>query len=76
MEILTTPDDAADGLPDSDVDRHYMTIPDDDNRVLRPIGVPIEVTRRLEGDQLIWSYLGTTVTLERIGGPDSPPPTA
>jgi len=34
MEILTTPDDAADGLPDSDVDRHYMTIPDDDNRVL------------------------------------------
>ncbi len=48
---------------------------EDGVHVLRPVGVPIEVTRRLDGDQLVWSYLGTTVTLERIGGPDAPPPT-
>jgi len=47
---------------------------EDGVHVLRPVGVPIEVTRRLDGDQLVWSYLGTTVTLERIGGPDAPPP--
>jgi hypothetical protein len=47
---------------------------EDGVHVLRPVGVPIEVTRQLDGDQLIWTYLGTTVTLERIGGPDAPPP--
>ena len=42
--------------------------------VLRPEGVPIEVTRHLEGDQLVWNYLGTKVTLDRVGGPNDPPP--
>lgn len=26
--------------------------------------------------RLIWEYLGTTVTLERIGGPNDAPPAA
>jgi len=34
--------------------------------VLRPVGVPVEVTRHLEGDKLIWNYLGTKVTLARV----------
>jgi hypothetical protein len=34
--------------------------------VLRPVGFPIEVTRHLDGDRLIWNYLGTRVTLERV----------
>ena len=38
--------------------------------VLRPIGLPgIEVTRRLDGARLIWTYLGFTAVLERIGPP-------
>jgi hypothetical protein len=44
--------------------------------VLRPVGVPVEVTRRLVGGKLVWDYLGTRVTLERVGGPDDPPPAA
>ena len=42
--------------------------------VLRPVGIPVEVTRRLDGSRLAWSYLGLDVTLVRIGGPDAPPP--
>jgi hypothetical protein len=34
--------------------------------VLRPVGLPIEVTRRLDGDQLVWTYLGFTARLERV----------
>ena len=38
--------------------------------VLRPVGLPgIEVTRRLDGPLLIWTYLGFTAVLERIGPP-------
>jgi hypothetical protein len=45
--------------------------------VLRPEGFDLEVTRRIDDGQLVWDYLGTQVTLERIGGPDDPfPPTA
>ena len=34
--------------------------------ILRPVGLPIEVTRRIEGDQLIWTYVGFTARLDRI----------
>ena len=34
--------------------------------VLRPVGVPIEVTRLIDGDQLVWGYLGFTARLDRI----------
>ncbi len=46
--------------------------------VLRPVGFPgIEVTRRLDGDEMLWSYAGNFVArLQRTGGPDSAPPDA
>jgi len=34
--------------------------------VLRPVGIPIEVTRHIEGDQLVWGYIGFTARLDRI----------
>ncbi len=35
--------------------------------VLRPVGLPdVEVTRRREGAQLIWTYVGFTSVLERV----------
>lgn len=43
--------------------------------VLRPVGVPVEVTRRRAGDQMVWEYLGITVRLTRVGGPEALPPT-
>ena len=43
--------------------------------VLRPVGIPIEVTRRRDGADMIWTYIGFTARLERLGGPDTPPPT-
>jgi haloalkane dehalogenase len=61
MKILTTPDDAADGLQDYDFDRHYVTIPDDDGGIMRihyvtagdPAGRPVVF---LHGNPS-WSYL-------------------
>ena len=45
---------------------------------LRPVGIPgVEVTRRLDGDEMIWSYAGSFVArLRRTGGPESTPPDA
>lgn len=34
--------------------------------VLRPVGLPIEVRRRLDGAQMVWDYLNFTARLERI----------
>ncbi|HTK15573.1 MAG TPA: hypothetical protein VL769_04200 [Acidimicrobiia bacterium] len=42
--------------------------------VLRPVGIDIEVTRRRDGADMVWEYIGFTARLERIGGPESPPP--
>jgi hypothetical protein len=48
---------------------------EDGAHVLRPVGLPgIEVTRRLDGDQMVWTYLGFTARLERLGPPETPWP--
>lgn len=49
---------------------------EDGVHVLRPVGLPgIEVTRHLDGDRMVWRYLGSTARLERLGPPDAPAPT-
>jgi hypothetical protein len=40
--------------------------------VLRPKGLPgIEVTRKRDGDDMVWNYVGFEARLERIGPPDA-----
>ena len=39
---------------------------EDGVHVLRPVGIPIEVRRRRDGDQIVWDYAGFTARLERI----------
>ena len=39
---------------------------EDGVHTLRPVGFPVEVTRHLEGDTLVWKYLTFTARLERI----------
>ncbi|WP_395152837.1 hypothetical protein [Ilumatobacter sp.] len=39
---------------------------EDGVHVLRPVGIPIEVRRRIDGEQLIWDYIGFTARLERL----------
>ena len=46
---------------------------EDGVHVLRPVGLPIEVTRRRDGDQLVWTYLSFTARLDRIGPADADP---
>ena len=36
---------------------------EDGVHVLRPVGLPIEVTRRRDGEQMVWDYLGFTARL-------------
>jgi len=47
---------------------HVVAAYEDGVHVLRPVGLPgVEVTRRRDGDQLVWSYAGLfTARLERV----------
>ena len=47
---------------------------EDGVHVLRPVGLPIEVTRRRDGADMIWDYLGFTARLRRLGPPEMQPP--
>ena len=38
--------------------------------VLRPVGIDIEVTRRRDGEGMVWHYLGFTARLTRLGPPE------
>jgi hypothetical protein len=38
---------------------------EDGAHVLRPVGIPVEVTRRRDGDDMIWCYPGFTARLRR-----------
>ena len=42
---------------------------EDGVHVLRPVGLPIEVRRRRDGDAMVWDYLNFTARLERIDTP-------
>ncbi|MGH9202732.1 MAG: hypothetical protein ACRD2A_16020 [Vicinamibacterales bacterium] len=39
---------------------------EDGVHVLRPVGIPIEVTRRLDGEEMVWTYPGFTAKLRRV----------
>jgi hypothetical protein len=39
---------------------------EDGVHVLRPVGLPIEVKRWREGDDMMWQYVGFTARLERV----------
>ena len=39
---------------------------EDGVHVLRPVGVPLEVKRRIDGDQLVWDYVGFTARLDKV----------
>ena len=42
---------------------------EDGVHVLRPVGAPVEVKRWIEGDQLVWEYVGFTARLDRVDVP-------
>lgn len=46
---------------------------EDDVHVLRPVGLPIEVKRWLDGDDLMWQYVGFTCRLTRTDPPEGTP---
>jgi hypothetical protein len=39
---------------------------EDGVHVLRPVGIPLEVRRRIDGDQLVWEYVGFTARLDKV----------
>ncbi|HUW02590.1 MAG TPA: hypothetical protein VMW08_09590 [Acidimicrobiales bacterium] len=48
---------------------------EDGVHVLRPAGLPVEIRRWRDGDELIWDYLGFTARLARLGPSEMAPPT-
>lgn len=47
---------------------------EDGVHVLRPVGLPIEVKRWRDGDDLMWQYVGFTARLHRLGPPETTAP--
>jgi hypothetical protein len=47
---------------------------EDGVHVLRPVGLDIEVTRRRDGEEMVWHYLDFTARLTRLGPPEINPP--
>jgi len=45
---------------------HVVATYENGVHVLRPDGLPLEVRRWREGDQMIWDYVGFTATLDRV----------
>ena len=45
---------------------------EDGVHVLRPVGLAVEVTRRRDGEQMVWDYVGFTARLDRIDEEESP----
>jgi hypothetical protein len=39
---------------------------EDGAHVLRPVGIPIEIRRHLEGGELVWHYVGFVARLHRV----------
>lgn len=46
---------------------------EDGVHVLRPVGLPIEVKTWLDGNNLVWRYLGFTCQLVRLGSTEMQP---
>ena len=46
---------------------------EDGVHVLRPVGIPVEVTRRRDGEQMVWGYVGFVARLDRIGDTNAVP---
>lgn len=46
---------------------------EDGIHVLRPVGLPIEVTRTIDGDELLWVYAGTVTRSRHLGPVDEVP---
>ena len=46
---------------------------EDGVHTLRPVGIPIVVTRARDGGQIVWTYLGFTARLVRVDAPDPSP---
>lgn len=42
---------------------------EDGVHVLRPAGMPVEIRRRVEGQQLVWDYAGFTARLDQVKTP-------
>ena len=51
---------------------HVVATYEDGVHVLRPDGLPVEVTRRLDGDEMVWDYGGFfTARLRRVPADES-----
>ena len=49
---------------------HVVATYENEVHVLRPVGLPIEVKRWREGDEMVWQYLNFTARLRRV--PEAP----
>jgi hypothetical protein len=70
MRCDGTPENGVNDVAERDFKTRITVIAtyEDGVHVLRPVGIPVEVTRRRDGDEMVWTYPGFTARLRRAGG--------
>ena len=65
LQAHDLPDATRDDVAEFDKETRITVVAsyEDGVHVLRPVGLPIEVTRARDGDDMIWTYLGFTARL-------------
>lgn len=68
MRCDGTPENGVNDVAERDFKTRIAVVATYENgvHVLRPVAIPVEVTRRLEGDEMIWTYPGFTSRSRRI----------
>jgi hypothetical protein len=68
MRCDGTPENGVNDVAERDFTTRITVVAtyEDGVHVLRPVGIPIEVTRRLDGDEMVWDYPGFVARLRRI----------
>jgi hypothetical protein len=68
MRCNGTPENGVNDVAERDFQTKITVVATYENgtHVLRPVGIPVEVTRRLDGDEMVWTYPGFVARLRRV----------
>lgn len=68
MRCDGTPENGVNDVAERDFTTRITVVATYENgvHVLRPVGIPVEVTRHLDGEEMVWTYPGFTARLSRV----------
>ena len=68
MRCDGTPENGVNDVAERDFKTRITVVAtyEDGVHMLRPVGIPVEVTRRLDGEEMVWTYPGFIARLTRV----------